>query len=54
MRVGDTLTTTWTVTAKQDKPRHGGGVVDLAGVCRNQDGVTVAEADGRMLVHART
>ncbi len=50
VRVGDTLTTTWTVTALHPKPRHGGGVVVLAGVARNQDGVVVAEADGKMLV----
>ena len=54
VRAGDTLTTTWTVTGRHDKPHHGGGVVVLHGVCRNQDGVVVAEADGKMLVHART
>ncbi len=53
VRAGDTLTTTWTVTALDAKPKHGGGVVTLAGVARNQDGVVVAEADGRMLVAAR-
>ena len=50
---GDTLTTTWTVTGRNDKPRHGGGIVVLAGVCRNQDGVVVADADAKMLVRAR-
>lgn len=50
VRVGDTLTTTWTVTALHPKPRHGGGVVVLAGVARNQEGTVVAEADGKMLV----
>jgi acyl dehydratase len=50
VRVGDTLTTTWTVTSLHSKPRHGGGVVVLAGVARNQDGTVVAEADGKMLV----
>ena len=53
VRAGDTLTTTWSITAKEPKPRHGGGVVTLAGVCRNQDGVVVAEADAKMLVSAR-
>jgi acyl dehydratase len=52
-RPGDTLTTTWTVVAREDKPKHGGGVVTLAGVCRNQDGVVVAEADAKMLVQSR-
>jgi acyl dehydratase len=50
VRAGDTLTTTWEVTAKLPKPKHAGGIVELAGVCRNQDGVVVAEADGKMLV----
>ncbi|MEO5700429.1 MAG: MaoC family dehydratase [Casimicrobiaceae bacterium] len=53
VRAGDTLATTWTVTARQDKPKHAGGVVVLAGVCRNQEDVIVAEADARILVHAR-
>jgi 3-hydroxybutyryl-CoA dehydratase len=53
VRAGDTLTTTWTVAAKHAKPRHGGGVVVLTAVCRNQDGVVVAEADAKMLAHAR-
>lgn len=52
-RPGDTLTTTWTVTGRLDKPRHGGGIVVLAGVCRNNDGVVVADADAKMLVRAR-
>ena len=48
--IGNTLTTTWTVTEKHDKPHHGGGVVVLAGVCRNQGGAVVADADGKILV----
>jgi len=50
VRAGDTLTTTWEVTAKVPKPKHAGGIVELAGLCRNQDGVVVAEAEGKMLV----
>lgn len=53
VRAGDTLTTTWTVAAKFAKPHRGGGIVELAGACRNQDGVVVAEADGKMFVAAR-
>ena len=53
VRANDTITTTWTVTSRGDKPKHGGGVVALHGVCRNQVGVTVAEADAKMLVSAR-
>ena len=50
VRAGDTLTTTWKVTAKVPKPKKNGGMVVLSGVCRNQDGVVVAEAEGKMLV----
>lgn len=53
VRTNDTITTTWTITDLHDKAKHGGGVVVLKGVCRNQEGVTVAEADARMLVSAR-
>lgn len=48
--IGDTLTTTWAVTGKIDKPRANGGIVELAGTCRNQDGVAVLDATGKMLV----
>jgi 3-hydroxybutyryl-CoA dehydratase len=50
VRVGDTLTTTWTVVAVSPKPKHRGGVVSITGECRNQNGVVVVEADGKMLV----
>lgn len=50
VRAGDTLTLRWRVTAKEDKPRHGGGVVTLQGEAENQDGNVVARAEGRMLV----
>jgi acyl dehydratase len=53
VRAGDTLKTTWTVTECEDKPRHRGGMVVLRGECRNQDSVTVATADAKMLVQAR-
>jgi 3-hydroxybutyryl-CoA dehydratase len=52
VRAGDTLTTTWTVVELIPKPKHGGGVVVLKGVAVNQDGVSVAEADGKILVSA--
>jgi 3-hydroxybutyryl-CoA dehydratase len=47
---GDTVTTRWTIAAMTDKPHHGGGIVTLAGTCRNQDDVVVAEADAKILV----
>lgn len=50
VRAGDTLSTRWEVVGKDDKPRHGGGVVRMQASCVNQDGVKVAEASGAMLV----
>lgn len=50
VRAGDTLTSTWTVTAKDDKPKHDGGMVSFSGVCVNQDGTKVAEAEAKLLV----
>jgi acyl dehydratase len=49
VRPGDTLTTTWTIVDKHDKPRHAGGIVALHGEARNQEGVVVATADSKML-----
>lgn len=49
LRAGDTLTTTWTIAGKLDKPKHAGGIVELDGECRNQDGVVVATAHSKML-----
>ncbi len=57
VRAGDTLTTTWTIAAKHDKPKHAGGIVDLDGECRNQEGILVAVAHSKMLAgnsHAPT
>lgn len=50
VRAGDTLSTTWTVEAKDDKPKHDGGVVRLRAECVNQAGTVVAQATGAMLV----
>jgi len=49
VRAGDTLTTTWTIAGKHDKPKHAGGIVDLHGECRNQHDVVVAIAASKML-----
>jgi acyl dehydratase len=53
VRAGDTLLTTWTVVELVAKPKHAGGIVVLHATCTNQDGVAVADADGRILVAAR-
>lgn len=50
VKPGDTLTSAWTVTAKADKPKHSGGMVSFAGVCLNQEGTKVAEAEAKLLV----
>ncbi|NMG76276.1 MaoC family dehydratase [Aromatoleum diolicum] len=50
VRAGDTLTITWTVGALEDKPKHQGGIVSLAGLCINQEGEKVAEAEAKMLI----
>ena len=50
VRAGDTLTTTWTVTGLDPKPRHDGGIVRMQAQCVNQRGERVAEANGAMLV----
>lgn len=54
VRVGDTLTVTWTLTRKDDKPGHDGGVVVFEGICRNQDGTGVAAANASMLIRNRS
>lgn len=53
VRIGDTLTTEWTIVELVPKPRHAGGIVAMRAACRNQAGATVAEADGKVLVLAR-
>ena len=53
VRPGDTLATEWTVVEKRDKPKHRGGICVLRAVARNQNGETVAEADGKLLVSSR-
>ena len=50
--VGDTLTSTWTITEKIDKPKAGGGIVNMTATCRNQNGVVVLEGNGKMLVRS--
>ena len=53
VKLGDTLTTEWTVKEKLDKPRHRGGIFVMDGIARNQRGETVVEALGKILVAAR-
>ena len=53
VRPGDTLSTEWTIVEKLDKPKHRGGICVLRGTARNQNGETVVEADGKILVARR-
>jgi 3-hydroxybutyryl-CoA dehydratase len=53
VRAGDTLTTTWTIASKTDKPKHEGGLVCLTAACRNQNGEVVVEAEAKLLVANR-
>jgi acyl dehydratase len=53
VRPGDTLRTTWTITERLEKPKHGGGILVMRARCENQHGDVVAEADGKMLVASR-
>jgi 3-hydroxybutyryl-CoA dehydratase len=50
VRIGDTLTTRWTITERIDKPKSKGGIAVLTGRCTNQDGIVVVEANGKILV----
>lgn len=50
VRAGDTLQITWTVVALAPKPAHGGGIVSAECEARNQHGVLVATATGKMMV----
>jgi len=47
---GDTLTTRWTVSDKIPKPKTNVGIALLSGTCINQDGATVALAEGKIML----
>ncbi|HEY6822593.1 MAG TPA: MaoC family dehydratase [Burkholderiales bacterium] len=53
VKPGDTLKTQWRVVDKVDKPKHNGGIFVLHGVATNQNGETVVEAEGKILVRAK-
>jgi len=53
VRPGDTLTSSWTVVQKLDKPKHKGGIAVLECACTNQKGELVLDADGKILVASR-
>ena len=53
VRPGDTLSSSWIVVDKLDKPKHKGGIIVLECACANQRGELVLEADGKILVASR-
>jgi 3-hydroxybutyryl-CoA dehydratase len=53
VKPGDTLKTEWRVVEKLDKPKHKGGIFVLRGNATNQNGETVIEAEGKILVRAK-
>jgi acyl dehydratase len=54
VRPGDTLSTEWVVKEKLDKPKHKGGICVLRGTAHNQRGELAVEADGKILVSAKS
>ena len=49
--IGDTVTTTWTVTEKIAKPKFGGGgIVKLGVEVTRQDGTVIVDGTGTMIV----
>lgn len=53
VKPGDTLSTSWTITEKLDKPRHKGGICVMKCTAANQAGAVAVEADGKILVASR-
>ena len=53
VRAGDTLATRWTVTAKVDKPKHKGGIIEMQGQAINQRNELAVECEGKILVANR-
>ncbi len=53
VRPGDTLTLVWRITGLVPKPRHHGGVVELAGTATNQHGEVAATATAKIMVYAK-
>jgi len=50
VKPGDTLTTEWTIVERIDKPKHGGGMLLLSCISKNDRGETVLEGTGKLLV----
>jgi len=53
VKAGDTLTTEWTILEKIDKLKQNGGIAVMSATCHNQDMISVAEANGKILLKNR-
>lgn len=51
---GDTLTVSWRVDELVPKPKINGGIAALTGECYNQKKVSVAKADGKIMLSNRS
>ena len=50
VRVGETVQVRWIVRTKQEKPKLGGGIVQLDGTCSTSDGTVAVSATAVMIV----
>jgi acyl dehydratase len=50
VRVGETVEVRWIVRTKQEKPKLGGGIVQLDGTCSTSDGTVAVSASAVMIV----
>lgn len=53
VHAGDTLTTTWTISRLEAKPKMDGGIAYLSGQCVNQKEQVVAEAEATVAVRTQ-
>ena len=52
--INDTIQMEWEVKMLEEKPKIDGGLVDLSGEVKNQQGIIAATADARILVSNKT
>jgi 3-hydroxybutyryl-CoA dehydratase len=52
--INDTIQMEWEVKMLEEKPRIDGGLVDLSGEVKNQQGIIAATAEARILVSNKT
>jgi acyl dehydratase len=52
--INDTIHMEWEVKRLEEKPKIDGGLVDLSGEVKNQDGIIAATTEARILVSNKT